>query len=475
MDNDIKFPLQLLKNIKGQQLESFLIAYEGWRRGLKLTWYSENENNSIFNLPVGITGCFFSLSNNESTHFFFRTRGDKVSNEGLKIGRDKNSTKELLEKNNVSVPMGKKFRSLNKKDIFEYANKIGYPIVLKPLDSSMGKGVFCDIQDASELETTYSYFIQNYNFKHCIIEKQYYGEEHRIYVVGDEAVSCINRKQAFVITDGVHNIRQLIDIKNQERIKNPYLRDKPIRIDKEIETNLAKQNLDLDTVYDAEIYIKLRNISNLSKGGEPHEVSNKISTEIKSMAVRALKSLPNVAHGGVDIIINPDDNNKGTVIEVNTIAEIVFHFYPLSGESVQIPSKIIDYYFPETKNFNRSNFYFDYLDIKKTLDSGQIKSLTLDNYQAGKIHETLITIKVPKVTGTRMNIVRYSAIKEKFSGTIKKADDKIIDLKLLHTDVDIKDFVTNITNKISGEITSYDSFVSETTFHLCGFYTIKKK
>src|SRR5699024_4542998 len=115
------------------------------------------------------------------------------------------------------------------------------------------------------------------------------------------------------------------------------------------------------------------------------------------------------------------------------------------------------------------------LDIKKTLDSGQIKSLTLDNYQAGKIHETLITIKVPKVTGTRMNIVRYSAIKEKFSGTIKKADDKIIDLKLLHTDVDIKDFVTNITNKISGEITSYDSFVSETTFHLCGFYTIKKK
>lgn len=200
ISNEI-IPLKLLKNIKGPYLESFLIAYEGWRRGLKLTWYSENINESIFNLPVGITGCFFSLEDEETKHYFYRTRGDKVSNEGLKLTRDKNLTKNLLKEKSLPVPIGKKFLTSNKKDIFSYANSIGYPIVLKPLDSYMGKGVFCDIESENELEELYEYFIQNYNFRQCMIEKQYYGEEHRIYVVGNEAVSCINRKQAHVVTD----------------------------------------------------------------------------------------------------------------------------------------------------------------------------------------------------------------------------------------------------------------------------------
>lgn len=468
------FPLHLLDNIKGPYLEAFLIAYEGWRRGLKLTWYNENINESIFNLPVGITGIFFSLENEETKHYFFRTRGDKVSNEGLKLARDKNITKNLLRENGVSVPIGRKFMTSNKEEIFSYAKSIGYPVVLKPLDSYMGKGVFCDIENEEELTELYNYYVQNYKFRQCMIEKQYYGEEHRIYVVGDEAVSCINRKQAFVVTDGFNSIRQLIQKKNKERGNNPYLRDKPIKIDQEIKLNLDKQKLDLDTIYEKDLKIKLRNISNLSKGGEPHEVSTKISQEIKDLAVKALNALPNVAHGGVDIIVDPNDNAKGTVIEINTVAEIVFHFYPLSGEPIQIPSKIIDYYFPQSINEEKSNFYFDYLDIKKNLDTGLYETLTIKNLEIGNIYESKIVIKVPKVTGTRMNSVRYMAIKHRLSGTIQKTDDTTISLKLLHNKTkNIEEILGEINKKINGKSKDIEKKLSETTFHMGGFYTIK--
>src|SRR5699024_6282757 len=196
MLNNEKFPLHLLMDIKGQYLEAFLIADEGWRRSLKLTWY--NENNSEYSAISGVTGKLFSLENNRNKHYFFRTRGDKVSNAGVNIAKDKDATKEVLKKNSVSVPIGEKFTTINKSQILNYANSIGFPVVLKPLDSYMGKGVFCDIKTEEELLDVYDYFINDHNFKKCIIEKQYYGEEHRIYVVGEEAVSCINRKNAFV-------------------------------------------------------------------------------------------------------------------------------------------------------------------------------------------------------------------------------------------------------------------------------------
>lgn len=263
-------------------------------------------------------------------------------------------------------------------------------------------------------------------------------------------------------------------MKNNERSNNPYLRDKPIKIDQEIMLNLQKQKLDLDTVYEKGIKVKLRNISNLSKGGEPHEVSSDIPKEIKDLAVKALKSLPGVAHGGVDVIIDPHDETKGTIIEINSVAEIVFHFYPLSGVPVQIPSKIIDFYFPQSVNKEKSNFYFDYQSIKNNLDTGLFETLSIKNFNPGKIYESRLLIKVLKVTATRMNSIKYMAIKNGFSGSIKKQDEKTISLKLLYNkNEDIDEFLGKINKKIGGQTVNLESRSSENIFHLSGFYTVK--
>lgn len=262
----------------------------------------------------------------------------------------------------------------------------------------------------------------------------------------------------------------MIDLKNSERSENPYLRDKPIKIDYDLKNNLAKYNLNIDDICDVGEKINLRSISNLSKGGEPHEVSNNISKEIKNLAVQALKSLPNVSHGGVDIIVDPEDKTKGTVIEINTVAEIVFHFYPLSGKPIPIPSKIIDYYFPQTIGFEKSNFYFDYPELIKYLDTGIVEEIAVKNLPKGEIIVKNILLKLNKVTATKLKSLRYLAIKNHISGEVSKIDEQTISLRLYHTNSQNSDeFLEMLQKKFQFQIEKLETEQNSNIFQLGGF------
>src|SRR5699024_6026699 len=98
-----KFPKwiskQMVAGIRGFNLDAYLVALEGWRRGLTLKWYGDpsavTDLKIIGFYPLGKT---FSLSSKDKTHFFYRSRGDKVANEAVDIGANKHTTKEFLKK-----------------------------------------------------------------------------------------------------------------------------------------------------------------------------------------------------------------------------------------------------------------------------------------------------------------------------------------------------------------------------------------
>ncbi|MHC0552915.1 hypothetical protein [Salinicoccus sp. CNSTN-B1] len=54
------------------------------------------------------------------------------------------------------------------------------------------------------------------------MEKHFQGEDHRLYVVGDEVVGVFKRDPASVIGNGKDTIQQLLEYKNEERMKIPY-------------------------------------------------------------------------------------------------------------------------------------------------------------------------------------------------------------------------------------------------------------
>lgn len=425
----------MIKGIKGFQLDAFLIAYEGWRRGLTLEWYQdESEECTLHRLNSSTRGKFFSLTLSDKKHYFFRSRGDKVMNRTVDICRDKEDTKALLREKNVPTPLGKEFKLNEEKEILKYANEIGYPIVIKPVTGSMGRGVFSNIRSKEEFKDILKHYKTNLNYKRCLVEKHYNGKEYRVYVVGDEAVSAIYRVPANIIGDGKSSIIQLIEQKNKERKKNPYLASKPIKVDYEVEKKLEDQGLNVQSIPAKNEQIFLRSLSNLSAGGDPIDATDEITDEIKNIAVHALKALPSIPHAGVDIIVDPEDSSKGVVLEINATAEIAFHMFPLAGEPKDVPSKIIDYYFPKTKMSEKSNFYFDYQSIISPLKTWSAESVKVTPPPTGYIYRYKFIIESDSFRRRYLGRLRREALKNKLHGSVKKKNDNKVIINVISND-----------------------------------------
>src|SRR5699024_4218184 len=118
----------------------------------------------------------------------------------------------------------------------------------------------------------------------------------------------------------------------------------------------------LDTVPPRGEVIYSSNKGNISLGGDPIDVLNELSDDTKKTAVNALRAIPGLVHGAVDVILDTDENGKEScsVIELNPTAQLGGILFPIKGESRDVPAAIIDYYFPETKDLEieREKLYF---------------------------------------------------------------------------------------------------------------------
>ena len=196
---------EIVRSAKKTKLCAFSVAIEGWRRGLTLKWYTKDSEQFQDMIVFGVNppGRLFSLSSEERTHYFFRTRGDKVTNEAVIIGSDKDKTKEYLINNGVPSPIGKMFTTESSVDdiidTVEQTKGLKYPLVVKPVDGSLGMGVVTNIKNRDALRRAVNYVREVLRYEEIIVEKHIQGKEYRIYVVGDKAVAAYNRVPANII------------------------------------------------------------------------------------------------------------------------------------------------------------------------------------------------------------------------------------------------------------------------------------
>src|SRR5690625_3296600 len=170
---------------------------------------------------VNPPGRLFSLSSEDRTHYFFRTRGDKVSSEAVELVDDKGITKDILAEKNVPVPKGKGFpEDATDEEIIEFSKTIDYPIVFKPTDASLGMGVVTNIKSDEEFVQALKYVRHELGYGEVIVEQHVEGKEFRVYVVEDKVIAAYNRIPANITGDGIHTIEELIELKNYERRQN---------------------------------------------------------------------------------------------------------------------------------------------------------------------------------------------------------------------------------------------------------------
>nr|WP_246569332.1 acylphosphatase [Allobacillus halotolerans] len=357
-------------------LDAFLLALEGWRRGLTLRWYHEVPPESNIKL-IGFTpvGKIFSLSDGNKTHFFYRSRGDLVSNKAVDIAGDKFETKKLLLQSGVNTPVGQNFNSSHSiGDIINYALSLNRPITIKPTLGSLGNGVFTNVTTEADIKYAVNYIRNELDYIDVLVEEYITGDDIRVYIVGGEVVAATKREPASIIGDGEHSIEYLIECRNKERKKNPQLSTRLVKITDELKNYLNNQGLTLQAVPEQGSKIFLSGKANVSSGGDSINISQ-VPEHVKEQAIKALEALPDIQQGGVDLIY---DDQQASVLEINATAGIVLHILPAIGEPIRVEEKIIDYYFPETKGFNLDNkVYFNYKKVNELLTNQLVSDLQI--------------------------------------------------------------------------------------------------
>ncbi|MEN2466409.1 ATP-grasp domain-containing protein [Ornithinibacillus sp. JPR2-1] len=367
-------------------LSTYSIILEAWRRGLEI-------NIKILLEKSGAIEPYYSISDGNKTHHFSATRGDLVSVEAKELTKNKQTTKELLLKNNVPTPVGKEFdETISDQDIIQYANTLQYPIVVKPLNGTGGKGVIANIKNEDELIEALEYVRRELKRPHIIVEKYFEGDDYRLYIIDGKVVGALKRVRSHVIGDGKSTIKQLIDSKNKKRSALPSLTNRPITVDKETRTLLKRKNYDMDTVLQEGEVFYLKTKNNVSAGGDSIDITDNISDNIKQIAVAATNSIPSLPHCGIDMIVD-EKNDSGVVIEINSRAHITQHLFPMEGAARDIPSHIIDFYFPETFNYNRAEANKLYIDYDFIYDAC--------------IGRNAAEIKVPKISNFPIVLRRF--------------------------------------------------------------------
>lgn len=409
------------------RLSAYLIALEGWRRGLKLTWYSKKVKNNKIHAP----GRYFSLSTPNKIHYFYNSRGDLTKGRAQKITGNKHLTKEWLSKAGISIPKGEMFTKKDSdKKIIQYASNLKYPVVLKPTNGYQGNGVFAGIQDKKEFTEALLHLRNNMGYKNVIVEEFVNGKEYRVFVIGNQVVGAVEKIQPSVSGDGRSTINELIKVKNKEKRKNPHLFKKPIKIDLEVENCIKEAGYNIEDILKDGERIYLRKKNSLSSGGDPVDATDKLTEETKKTSIKALQAIPNLAQGGLDVMV---DCNTGQayIIEINAIAMIGSHLFPEVGRARDVPSAIIDHYFPETKDDKRinQNVHFDLNSVLQPLINKTAEEVIVTPAPSWDNMETIkynISGKVQKVGYRKW--IRKKALEHDLYGFAQNLNNGTVDV-----------------------------------------------
>ncbi len=298
--------------------------------------YIRLNRHSLVQLGYGINQCRVQA-----------TIASTTSSIAVEIACDKEETKNLLEASEIPVPRGRIV--YGEEDLQSAIDKIGYPIVTKPVNGNHGKGATTNIRNWEDavagLKAAKVYG------RSVICEKFITGLDFRVLVINYKFVAAALRTPAAVIGDGVHTIQQLIDIVNSDS-RRGYGHEKvltAIKIDGFTMDMLAKKEYTLDTVLKDKEEMWLKPTANLSTGGTATDVTDFVHPTNVFMCERIARIIGlNIC--GIDIMAGdlsiPITESGGAVLEVNAAPGFRMHLDPTEGLPRNVAEPVIDMLYP---------------------------------------------------------------------------------------------------------------------------------
>ncbi len=275
------------------------------------------------------------------------TTTGRTSNIAVELASDKEETNGILRDLGLPVPRQELVR--NREDAVRAAERIGYPVVLKPLAGNHGRGVAINLRNADEVKAGFDKAREHGST--IVVESYIEGFDHRLLVVNGKLVAAAKRVPGHVVGDGEHSIKELVDIVNQDPRRGVGHEKVLTRLefDHQAERLLAKLGYDQETVPQKDEVVYLRSTANLSTGGTAIDVTDVIHPDNREMAIRAVKAI-DLDIGGVDFLTRDISESYrsagGGICEVNAGPGFRMHVAPSEGTPRDVAGPVIDMLFP---------------------------------------------------------------------------------------------------------------------------------
>ncbi len=265
----------------------------------------------------------------------------------------KDDCKAILSTLGFPVPKGDVV--ISRDEALRVAERIGYPVAVKPVAGHKGIGVTADVQNAEELKFAFGRAVDAIPDEQgieVIVEKSIKGADFRLLCVNGRFVAATERRPASVVGDGHSTIAELIKRENRKpaRIDTPTSPLGKIQSDEAMERYLDEQGLSTDSVIEKDRTVFLRKVANLSAGGLSIDATNTVHPDNIILAQDIAQHF-RLTCLGIDVIASSLakswKSGEFGIIEINAAPGISMHLRPAVGESVDVPSHILETFFKE--------------------------------------------------------------------------------------------------------------------------------
>jgi len=277
------------------------------------------------------------------------TMTSETSAIAVDVASDKDLTTRLLGAAGLPVPKQESVRTADQ--AVNAANRIGYPVVVKPLDGNHGRGVCLDLEDENDVREAFLTAEGQTRRGWVIVESFVTGKDYRCLIIDGRLAAVAERVPASVTGDGASTIEELVDLANADP-RRGVGHEKVltrIKVDESATGLVKEQGFELSDIPPAGETVRLALTGNMSTGGISIDRTFEAHPENVEIAEEAARMI-GLDIAGIDFICpditQPVRETGGAICEVNAAPGFRMHTHPTIGEPQFIAKPVVDMLFP---------------------------------------------------------------------------------------------------------------------------------